>query len=225
MKLKHAFTVACIALSMASAAQAQVGFSATLGTTGAGLHVSVPLAPQLDARFGVNGLNYSHDGNTSDVDYDLKLKMRTVDALLDYYPMSTGFRVTGGIVYNGNKIDAEGRPGPGGTYTLNGRTYPAATVGSLNGQIDFRNIAPYLGIGWGNATSRTQEKGWGFTADLGVLFQGSPRTSLTNSGCAAPVLVCSQFAADVALENRSLQDEADNYKAFPVLRLGVNYRF
>lgn len=225
MKLKHAFTGACIALSMASAAQAQVGFNAMIGTTGAGLHLSVPVMPQLDARFGVNGLNYSHSGNTSDVDYDLKLKMRTVDALLDYYPMSTGFRLTGGIVYNGNKIDANGVPGSGGTYTLNGRSYPASVVGNLNGKIDFRNVAPYLGIGWGNATSRRQEKGWGFTADLGVLFQGTPRTSLSNSGCTAPVLVCSQLASDIAVENRSLQEEADDYKAFPVLRLGVNYRF
>lgn len=214
---------ALVTLSAMTAAHAQVGVTGSVGTTGVGLHVSVPVAQQLNARFGVNGLGYSHDGSTSDVDYDFKLKMRTVDALLDYFPMNGGFRLSGGIVYNGNKIDANGRPNATGTYTLNGRTYAAATVGTLNGQIDFRNIAPYLGIGWGNAVAK--EKGWGFSADLGVLFQGSPRTSLSNTGCTAPAPVCAQIASDVAAENRSLQDEAKDFKAFPVVRVGVSYKF
>ena len=223
MKLKAIVLGALVTLSTIPAVHAEVGVTASLGTTGAGLHVSVPVMQQLNARFGINGLGYSHDGSTSDVDYDFKLKMRTFDAVLDYFPMSGGFRLTGGVVYNGNKIDANGRPNATGTYTFNGRTYAASAVGKLDGQIDFRNLAPYLGIGWGNAIAR--EKGWGFSADLGVLFQGSPRTSLSNTGCTAPALVCSQIAADVAAENRSLQDEANDFKAFPVLRVGVSYKF
>lgn len=223
MKVKTLVLGTLVTLSTMTAAHAEVGVTASLGTTGAGLHVSVPVMQQLNARFGINGLSYSHDGSTSDVDYEFKLKMRTFDALLDYFPMNGGFRLTGGVVYNGNKIDAHGRPSATGTYTFNGRTYAAAAVGNLDGQIDFRNLAPYLGIGWGNAVAK--EKGWGFSADLGVLFQSSPRTSLSNTGCTAPALVCSQIAADVAAENRSLQDEANDFKAFPVLRVGVSYKF
>jgi len=210
-------------LSLAGIAHAQVGVTGSLGTTGIGAHLSVPVMPQLNARFGVNALRYSYDGSTSDLDYDFKLKLRTFDALLDYYPQGTGFRLTGGVVFNGNKIDAIGRPTAGGTYTLNGRTYSAASAGVLDGRVDFRNIAPYLGIGWGNAVAK--EKGWKFAADLGVMLQGSPRTSLANIGCTAPAAVCAQLAADVAAENLRLNDEADDFKAYPVLRFGASYSF
>lgn len=210
-------------LSAAGAAHAQLGMTGSLGTTGLGAHVSIPVMPQLNARIGVNALRYNYDGNTSDLDYDFKLKLRTFDALLDYFPQGTGFRLTGGVVFNGNKVDAVGRPNAAGTYTLNGRTYSAASAGTLNGRIDFRNLAPYLGIGWGNALAK--EKGWKLSADLGVMLQGSPRTSLSNVGCTASAPVCSQLAADVAAENADLKEEADDFKVYPVLRLGASYSF
>lgn len=223
MNKKTALACLLAGLSIAGAASAQVGVTGSLGTTGVGVHASIPVMPQVNARIGVNALRYNYDGSTSDLDYDFKLKLRTFDALLDYYPQGTGFRLTGGVVFNGNKVDAVGRPTPAGTYTLNGRTYSAASAGTLDGRIDFRNVAPYLGIGWGNAVAK--EKGWKFAADLGVMFQGSPRTSLTNVGCTAPAPVCAQLAADVAAENQRLNEEAEDIKYYPVLRLGASYSF
>ena len=41
----------------------------------------------------------------------------------------------------------------------------------------FNKVAPYLGIGWGNPVQNG--KGWGMISDIGVLFQGSPKTTLT----------------------------------------------
>lgn len=222
MKSK-AFALAGLVASLTfGPAHAEAGITASAGTTGAGLHLSVEVAERMNARFGLNGLSYSRDGNTNNVDYDFRLKMATVDALVDYFPTDGGFRFSGGVVYDGNKIDANGRPA-NGTYSLNGHLYPAAAVGSLNGQIEFRKAAPYLGIGWGNAVSK--EKGWGFSSDIGVLFQGTPQSALINRGCTATSSVCTQIAADVAVENRSLQDEVSKFKAFPVLRVGVSYMF
>lgn len=222
IKTVSALLVALAAVAATSAAQAgDLAATVDLGTTGLGLHLTAPLAPQLNARVGLNYASYSYDGNTSDVDYDFKLKLATVDALLDYHPFASGFRVSGGVVYNGNKIEANAKP-KNGSYTLNGRAYPSALVGKLDGNIDFRKAAPYLGIGWGNAVQAT---GWGFGMDLGVTFQGSPKTSLTNSGCTAPALVCAQLASDVAAENAKLADEVKDFKLYPVVRVGVSYRF
>lgn len=212
-----------LTLSAIGAAHADTGITASVGTTGAGLHLSVPVAAAVNARVGVNGLSISRTGNTAEVDYDYKLKMATVDALLDYFPMGGAFRVSGGLAYNGNKIEVNGRPKNGATYTLNGHVYPAAAVGSLNGQVDFNKVAPYLGIGWGNAVAA--DKGWGLSTDIGVLFQGSPNASLSNRGCTALAAVCTQIATDVAAEQRALKDDTDGFKAYPVLRVGVSYKF
>ena len=219
MKITKIVSLLLAALATVHTAQAgEIATTLDLGTTGLGLHLTAPLAPKLNARAGLNYASYSYDGNTSDVDYAFKLKLATVDALLDYHPFDSGFRVSGGVVYNGNKIEANAKP-KNGSYTLNGRTYPSALVGKLDGNIDFRKAAPYLGIGWGNAV---QAAGWGFGMDLGVTFQGSPKTALTNSGCTAPALVCTQIASDVAAENAKLAEEVKDFKLYPVVRVGVS---
>ena len=79
-----------------------------------------------------------------------------------------------------------------------------------------------LGIGWGNAVQTT---GWGFGMDLGVAFQGAPKTSLVSTGCSALASVCTMVANDVAAENAKLAEEVKDLKFYPVLRVGVSYRF
>ena len=223
MKIKAFVSILVAGLAAANCASARdFGTSMDLGTTGLGLHVTTPVAPKLNARLGVNVANYSYDGSTSDVDYDFKLKLATVDALLDYHPFDGSFRISGGVVYNGNKIEARAKPNAAGTYNINGNVYSTAAVGDLNGKIDFRKAAPYLGIGFGNAAKGS---GWGFGMDLGVTFQGSPKTALASSGCTVSADMCAQLGRDVAAENAKLADEVDDFKLYPVIRVGVSYQF
>ena len=70
-------------LSCAAANAADLGLSATAGTTGLGLHVSVPIQPKLNARVGFGYLNYDDTGSTTDADYNFKMKLRTLDVLAD----------------------------------------------------------------------------------------------------------------------------------------------
>jgi len=221
MKATKIVSILLAAFAAGSVHAAELATSLDLGTTGLGLHLSTPLSARLNARVGLNVANYSYDGNTSDMEYDFKLKLKTVDALLDYHPFDGVFRITGGVVYNGNKIDARAKPN-GGTYTVNGRAYDAAAVGDLSGKINFRKAAPYLGIGWGNAV---KTEGWSVGADLGVTFQGSPKTQLASNNCTAPALICQQLASDVAAENKDLAEEVKDFKLYPVIRVGISYRF
>lgn len=209
---------------IAGAAHAQVGVTGDIGSTGVGTHATLPLAPNLNVRLGANYLSYIYSSSTSSLDYDLKLKTNTYDALLDWYPIEhNAFRVTAGIVYNGNNIDVHAKSNAAGNYTISGRTYDASSAGKVDGKVDFRKTAPYLGIGWGNAAA--DKKGWSFSTDVGVLFQGAPNVTLANSGCTAPAPVCTQFASDVAREKAALTDDVSRFKAYPVLRIGINYRF
>ncbi|NEX59510.1 hypothetical protein G3574_00320 [Noviherbaspirillum sp. 17J57-3] len=197
-----------------------------MGTTGLGVDLSVPLQPNLNARFGANFLNYSYSGTANQVDYDFKLKLRTIDALLDWFPGAGSFHVSGGLYYNDNKVDATAKPGAGSRYTFNGQTYSASDVGSASGTIDFRKVAPYLGIGWGNALAK--DKGWGFASDLGVLFQGSP-TARLSAVCGPTALSvpggCAQLQSNVAAEQASLNDKMNQLKYYPVARIALTYRF
>jgi hypothetical protein len=206
------------------AANAQAGITADLGTTGAGAHVVVPLGTTLNARLGANYMSRDFEKNTTNVDYKLKGKLQTVDALLDWYVLDgSSFHLTGGVVYNGNKFDATGNPSRLGTFKLNGKTYAVSDVGILTGKLDYRKAAPYLGIGWGN-TLGTGSK-WNVSADIGAFYQGHVKVELASVGCGAAAAACARLANDVAAEALRLREDTDKLKFYPVLRLSIGYRF
>ena len=136
----------------------------------------------------------------------------------DYFPFGSGFRLSGGVVFNDNSIDATATTQA--TYTIGNTTYTAAQVGSLTGSIDFDDVAPYIGIGWGNPFSK--ESNWSFAIDIGVMYQGSPEASFTANGTLASNAA---FLADLEREEQNLNDEMDEYKYYPVISCAVTYRF
>ncbi len=69
-------------------------------------------------------------------------------------------------------------------------------------------------------------KGVSFTADLGVLFQGSPRTTLTATcGATTSPSTCAQIQNSVAAEQTNIENDVDKYQYYPVLSIGLAYVF
>jgi len=214
------------ALLLTGAAQAQVGITADLGTTGAGFHLVAPMESNLNGRFGANMFNHNFDRTTGGVDYAIKGELQTFDVLFDWYLRDgSPFHLTGGLVYNGNRFDATAQGNQLGQITLNGHTYSTASAGILKGRIDYRKAAPYLGIGWGNALANTNKSHWSFNADLGAFFMGNPNVNLGSYGCTVSKEACEILFKDVAVERLRLADDVDSLKVYPVLRASLNYRF
>ena len=113
------------------------------------------------------------------------------------------------------------------TVTVNGTVYQASDVGDLSGEVKFKSTVPYLGIGWGNVAGKNGN--FHFVADIGVELQGSPDVKLHGSCTAAFAASnpseCAQLNSDVAQEEKDLNDQVSDYKWWPVLNIGVAYRF
>ncbi|HXF17815.1 MAG TPA: hypothetical protein VN496_12460 [Burkholderiales bacterium] len=203
-----------------ASADTSIGLSA--GTLGGGVELAHAFSERLGIRIGANGLNHDSTETYQSVNYDSQLKLATGELLFDWFPFANNFRISAGAMYNGNKLTLTGKPSPGGTYTINGRTYSAANIGTLDGSVDFSNAAPYFGLGYG----RPIGKGFSLTADLGVLFQGSPRSTLTAScGPGTPAATCTQLQSDVAAEQAQLDDDLHKYQYYPVVSIGLAYTF
>ena len=214
--------VASIA-AIAGAAQASTGVTVEAGSAGVGAHLSVALQERLNARVGLNYFNHNFTGDTTDAEYDFDMKLQTFDFLLDWFPTASQWRISAGAVVNGNEIKAVAKPAANGSYQFQGNTYDGKRAGRIDGDVAFNKVAPYLGIGWGNAVA--MNKGWGFSSDLGVLFQGTPETTLVNTGCTAAAPMCAGLAASVAKESSKLNDEVKDFRLYPIIRLGVSYKF
>jgi len=196
-----------------------------IGTLGLGAELDIALTDSLGARIGLNSYSYQYNADSSTVNYDFHLKLQTVSALADWYPFDdSSFRTSIGVMYNNNKVSLDGQP-TGGTYTINGNTYSSTDVGSLQGTMSFNKVAPYIGIGWGKPSPTG--RGWGMTTDFGVLFQGSPKTSLvaTCGSAIAGTTSCTQLQSDTAAENTKLQNDLGNFKFWPVASIGISYQW
>ncbi|HVT57216.1 MAG TPA: hypothetical protein VHR45_02355 [Thermoanaerobaculia bacterium] len=205
-----------------------VGVSLKAGTLGIGAEVTLPVAAQLAVRLGGNGFSLSRRGEAAGGNrYDARATLRTGTALLDWHPGGGAFRLTAGAAYDGTKVEGDSIPPASGFYNIGGIAVPVALVGTLHGKVDFNSLAPYAGLGWGSRPAAGG--GFGGFLDLGVIFQGRPRVSLTallpaGSPLANPALR-SILDAELAREAARIESKIDRYRYYPVLALGVSYRF
>ena len=217
----------CLAVpATASAAYPDLGVALRAGSPGIGLDLDLGLSPSFGLRVGFSGLDINHNIDTSDVNYNGRLKLRTVTGLLDWYVLQGGFHLTAGVAGNDTKLDVVGQPTQD-SFTIDGTTYSSSQLGSLTGQLKFGNsVSPYIGFGWGNPAGEGSRVH--FLFDVGAIYGGTPSVTLTaHCGPAAPAgsPLCNQAQADVAAEEAKLRHKADILQWYPVVSIGVGVRF
>ena len=198
-----------------------MGVTGKIGTLGYGAELNFGLSDSIGARVGLNAYTYKYNANASTVNYDFKLQLQTVSALADWYPFSGSFRTSAGLLYNNNKVSLNASPT--GDLIIDGFTYTPGQVGSLQGEMTFNKVAPYLGIGWGNPVAK--DKGWGLVTDVGVLFQGKPKTSLTATCGTLTGTPCTDLQTRTAAENAKLENDLSDFKFWPVVSIGISYQW
>lgn len=189
----------------------------TGGTLGLGLEGTVNVIEKVNIRVLVAGYNYTKNGSQgTDVDYDAKLKIFNAGLIADYYPFTSGLRLSAGGIYNGTKLSVDGVP-TGASYTINNVTYTSAQVGSLTGEVKYQKVMPYIGLGFGNTMTNSN---FTFGMDFGAMI-GTPSASLTASKASTnPAL-----ASNVAVEESKLKDDVNKLSFYPVVNMSLSYRF
>ena len=207
-------------LSFAETSDTSFGSNQAIGakisTLGLGLDYSFTIAESVEGRVGFNYLNRDIDRTWSNNPASGNAKLATINMLADWFPANNSLRLTAGFMINNNKLDLS-RTRTAGSSAISVTEY---------GHADFRKLSPYLGIGW---TGKKKDQHLTAAFDLGVLFQGNPRTSVTSSlapstalpgaGCGATVAAC------LASDNAALYDDIRKYRLWPVASMTVSYGF
>jgi len=207
----------------ATSALAAVGATLKVGTLGVGADMTIGISKKLNARANLNYFSYGKT-ITEDEDEDgsgggtikPKLNLLTIGALLDWHPWAQGFRISAGLYMNNNKLDLTAETSD--TVEINDHEY---YVSDLGGKVDFNTLAPYFGIGYGNAVQANGH--WHFSFDIGALFSGSPHAALWAT--ASDPALQPQLDADIAEEVKDIEDELEVFSIHPVVSLGVSYLF
>ena len=188
------------------------------GSLGAGLEVESSFMGMAGIRIGMNYFTYDMTSTFDDVEYTVDLTLKSLSAILDWHPFKGDFRISGGLMYNGNNVKIDAKRSD--TYEIGGQTYDLGEVGTLKGDITFNDMAPYLGVGWD--TSFGRDNLFGLVFELGAIYQGTPEVDLTAEG---PIASDQTFQSNLAQEEKKQQEDLDNFKYYPVISFGVNYRF
>lgn len=183
-----------------------------ISTLGAGADIGYRFNDFFGVRLNVNYFEWDFDVDYGGLDYDLSANLASAGVLADYHPFGNGFHLTGGVYYNGNVFDVVAQP-TGGTLTIGSTTYPAAAAGRVSGDVEFNDIAPYLGLGYDIALTDNLD----FGVDAGLLFHGQADATLSSTGAVA--------AADLRAEEDDLEDALDDWIAYPVIWFRLIYRF
>lgn len=205
--------------AMAQMSEPGLAVGATVGTSGAGLDVQVKVGPIFTLRGSIDRLTYGTDKSYDGIDYNADLAFDTVGAFIDMHPLANGLLISGGA-YLGDR-DIALAATPTGPVEIGGQTYTSGQVGTLNGTVKLGDLAPFVGIGWDDTFYRRGR--WGFRAIAGVAWSDKPEVGLTSTG--GSLSNDANFQARLREESRNISDEADGYGLFPVIQVGLNYKF
>jgi len=203
-------------LSGTANADLDLGLGLKAGTLGLGLEASWQPLPYLDVRLGANAYDYEDDGTQAGVPYDATLALDNFYATGNFHFPVSPMRVTAGLYSNGNEFQMFNDEGA--DLDIGGINYPGAGIGTLTSVTSFASTSPYLGIGF----DFTLAGKVGLNMDFGVLWQGEPDVTLEADGLLA---LDPGFQAALEAERLELEDEMQDFKAWPVVSVGFVYKF
>jgi hypothetical protein len=210
-----------VALSGAHPARAESATFFHLGpevsTLGLGGEAGIRVNDFFGLRVGGNYFDTNFDAKLAGTEYDLGFLLESAGAVIDVYPFGGGLRFSGGLRWNGNNIDLSVTPA--NSIVIGGTTFTAAQLGTLSGDVDFEDFAPFFGLGYeGDFFDQRVLLAFG----AGVLFQGDPEVDLSANGALAndPALL-----AALRREENDLENDLDFLSFYPVVSLSLTFRF
>lgn len=184
-----------------------------LSSTGISAQGSMLLCGDFELKAAGHYFNYSQRNYIDNIRfiYTREINLLFFSLLADYHPVSKlqAFYVSAGAYLNlGNityNVESDG------DLKIGNIEIPAKEIGELNFEFTANTMAPYLGIGYGNSVT---DKKFGWKADLGAIYTGTPKVELSGSGLISPVT-----------EQKSIIEENISWmKFYPVLSVMVYYK-
>jgi hypothetical protein len=213
--------LALIAASGPATAAGSFAVGADLGTSGIGAELAYRLSPKFVIRGDYDYFKYDGDIRGEVLTYKGDLKLQTGGAFLDFHPFNNPWLLSGGAYVGTRAADAQ--PTLQDVNRIGGDSFLRAEVGVVQAKLKLDQFTPFLGGGWNNTFYNNR---WGFKVLAGAAFSNQPRVTLTRTGGATlDPAVAQRLATAFGIEEGSLSRDADILKVYPVLQVGLTFRF
>jgi hypothetical protein len=203
------------------------------GTLGGGVELATPLSNAFNLRVGADIVSFNYPFSLDGLDYTTKLHLRSGRVNLDWFLLHGSFHLSPGIFYANNSATAIATVPPGKQFELGNQTLINTVDDPIGGTASIaypRRLAPMLTAGFGNLIPR-DGRHLTFPVEFGVAFTGQPQMNVQLNGTACTNQGCFDIAIDptsqqnLAAEIRKLNDNLKKLTVYPILTVGVAYRF
>lgn len=128
------------------------------------------------------------------------------------FPLPAGFRLSGGVALNGNKVTVNALSNGTSTVTLNRVTWSQGGDSVVENSRGLKDLAPYGGIGY------TKSFGGGFKVnwDAGALFGARPM---------AAWIALPGLPENLALQNDYIESRSHTVAVDPVAEITFSFKF
>jgi hypothetical protein len=206
-----------------------IGFRAS--TLGAGIEIATPLAGRINLRSGFNFFAFNDPFSIDGVNYTARLHLQSSQTTLDWF--IGGFHISPGVLYVKNSMSAPAFVGPGQTFVLGTQTFLNSVDDPVTGSSSVvfpRTFAPLLLIGYGNLLPRHGGH-LSLPVEVGVAYTGAAQINVALNGTACVTNGCVNFSQNadaqkfLKQEIQILNEDLKHYPVFPIVSMGLAYRF
>ncbi|MEM8934995.1 MAG: hypothetical protein AAGC77_01145 [Pseudomonadota bacterium] len=221
--MKHA-TIAASAAALSffcvpALAGQNVALGVQAGTLGVGADVQVRAYGPLVLRAGGHFLDFNIKAKYDGIRYDADFNLSNAYLTADVHPLNTGLFVSAGAIIGLDNIGLTATPA--NPLQVGDVVFNPADLGTVRGDVQANDVAPFLGVGFDDALTGIMPLS--FSIMVGAAFTGEPDVALT----AVDGLLEGDpmLEAELAREQANLQEDIDDYRIYPIARIGVAASF
>ena len=205
-----------------------IGFKGS--TLGAGFEIATPLAGRINLRYGFNLVEFTDPFSVDGINYHAGIHLKSSQTTVDWFFGS--FHISPGVLYLKNNMSAPVSVGPGQTFVLGTQTFLNSVDDPASGSSSViypRTFSPMLLIGYGNMLPRSGHLS--LPVEVGFAYTGAPVINLNLNGTACVTNGCVTFSqstdaqGSLKQEIQILNDDLKHYAVFPIVSVGLAYRF
>lgn len=205
-----------------------------MSSLGVGGDLAIHVRGRWNLRAGVNGFTYHRRVSDSGITYDAALRLRSIQAVVDWFPFANPFHISpGAAVYNGNQVVANAIVPVNKALSADGQTFTSSANDPViaAARSTTRKVAPLVLLGFGNPVPK--KKHLAFYSDFGVVFQGPPNVQILVAGtaCDATGMHCQKVTNDKDLKSdlesgrKAMQQDLGFMRFYPILSFSIGYHF
>ncbi len=204
-----------------------------VNSLGPGFGLSTSLGRHFDLRGGANIFGIGPDFEIDGLHYNSDVKLRSGNLRLDWFLWRRNLHVSPGILYFNNYFTANTRVPPGQHFELGDDAFTNSVNDPVHGEarLEFpRRVAPMVTMGFHNLLPG-HPKHFFMPLEFGAAFTGSSKVKMDLNGTACQQDGCFTFAENpealrsLRQEIGKINDSLSDVPIYPILSIGVGYRF